>query len=118
MFNNFVYTPKQVTDGDQYDIRVDHSLTDRDKLFGHSAAQDVRFLKPAPLGDAGGCCQGFGSHIDGLEQNHAAGWTHIFGPAVVNELGFAFVYWNINTLHLDSGQNRSQQLGIPNANRG
>jgi len=118
VFNNFVYTPKQVTDDDQYDVRVDHRLTDHDALFGHSSAQDVRFLKPAPLGAAGGCCQGFGSNIDGLEQNHAAGWTHTFGPLLVNEFNFAFIYWNINTLHTDSGQNRSEALGIPNANRG
>ena len=118
LFNNFVYTPKQVTDSDQYDARVDHRLSDRDNIFGHSSAQDVRFLKPAPLGVAGGCCQGFGSNIDGLEQNHAAGWTRSFSPTILNELRFAFVYWNINTLHLDTGENRSQQLGIPNANRG
>jgi len=118
LFNNFIFTPKQVTDDDQYDVRLDHRISEHDNLFGHSAAQDVRFLKPAPLGDAGGCCQGFGSNIDGLEQSHAAGWTHTFGPALVNELRFGFVYWNINTLHLDSGQNRSEALGIPNANRG
>lgn len=118
LFNNFVYTPKQVTNADQYDIRMDHRISDQDNLFGHSALQDVRFRKPAPLGSAGGCCQGFGSNIDGLEQSHAVGWTHTFGPALVNELRFAYVQWNINTQHLDAGQNRSQALGIPNANRG
>ena len=118
LFNNFVYTPKQVDNADQYDIRVDHRLSDRDNLFGHSSLQDVRFLKPAPLGSAGGCCQGFGSNIDGREQSHAAGWTHTFGPALVNELRFGFIQWNINTEHVDAGQNRSEALGIPNANRG
>jgi len=117
-FNNFVYTPKQVTNADQYDIRIDHRISDHDNLFGHSALQDVRFLKPAPLGSAGGCCQGFGSNINGLEQSHAAGWAHTFGPALVNEFRFGFIQWNINTTHLDAGQNRSEALGIPNANRG
>ena len=118
LFNNFVYTPEQVDNADQYDIRIDHRISDRDNLFGHSALQDVRFLKPAPLGSAGGCCQGFGSNIDGLEQSHAAGWAHIFGPALVNEFHFGFIQWNINTQHVDSGQDRSEALGIPNANRG
>jgi len=118
LFNNFVYTPKQIDNADQYDIRIDHRLSDRDNLFGHSALQDVRFLKPAPLGSAGGCCQGFGSNIDGREQSHAAGWTHTFGPSLVNELRFGFIQWNINTEHVDAGQNRSESLGIPNANRG
>jgi hypothetical protein len=117
-FNNFVFTPKQVTNADQYDLRIDHRISDQDSLFGHSALQDVRFLKPAPLGSAGGCCQGFGSNIDGLEQSHAAGWTHNFGPALVNEFRFGFIQWNINTTHVDAGQDRSEALGIPNANRG
>jgi len=118
VFNNFIYTPKQVTNADQYDARIDHRFSDKDNLFGHSALQDVRFLKPAPLGSAGGCCQGFGSNIDGREQSQAAGLIHTFGPALVNELRFGFIQWNINTQHLDAGQNRSQALGIPNANRG
>jgi hypothetical protein len=118
LFDNFVNTPKQVTNADQYDFRLDHRISDRDNIFGHSALQDVRFLKPAPLGEAGGCCQGFGSNIDGRQQSHAAGWIHNFGPHLVNEFRFGFIQWKINTLHLDTGQNRSEQLGIPNANRG
>jgi hypothetical protein len=117
-FNNFVFTPKQVTNANQYDARIDHRISNSDNLFGHSALQDVPFLKPAPLGSAGGCCQGFGSNINGLEQSHAAGWTHIFSPALVNEFRFAFIQWNINTTHVDAGQDRSEAIGIPNANRG
>jgi hypothetical protein len=102
LFNNFVYTPEQVDNADQYDIRIDHRISDRDNLFGHSALQDVRFLKPAPLGSAGGCCQGFGSNIDGLEQSHAVGWIHLragFG----HEFHFGFIQWNINTVGIFSG---------------
>jgi hypothetical protein len=115
--NNFVYTPKQVTNGDQFDVRIDHNIRQTDQLFGHAALQDVRFLKPAPLGDAGGCCQGFGSNIDGREQSYAVGEYHAFSKNITNDAHFAFLRWQINTQHLDEGQDRSQQLGIPNANR-
>jgi hypothetical protein len=116
--NNFVYTPKQVTNGDQYDFRLDHTINSSNQLFAHSALQDVRFLKPAPLGSAGGCCQGFGSNIDGRQQSYAVGEYHTFSPKLTNDGRFAFLRWQINTQHVDSGQNRSQALGIPNANRG
>jgi hypothetical protein len=118
LFNNFVFTPKQRRDSDQYDARLDHRLSERNSLFGHSAIQDVRFLKPAPLGDAGGCCQGFGSNVNGREQSHAVGWTRTISPTFLNEMRFGFVRWQINTVHLDSGQKRTDKLGIPNANRG
>ena len=116
--NNFVYTPKQVTNGDQYDFRLDHTINSSNQLFAHSALQDIRFLKPAPLGTAGGCCQGFGSNIDGKQQSYAVGEYHTFSTKLTNDARFAFLRWQINTQHVDSGQNRSEALGIPNANRG
>lgn len=115
--NNFVYTPKQVTNGDQFDFRLDHTINPSNQLFGHAALQDIRFLKPAPLGEAGGCCQGFGSNIDGKQQSYAIGEYHTFNPNLTNDGRFAFLRWQINTQHLDAGQNRSEELGIPNANR-
>ena len=116
--NNFVFTPKQVTNGDQFDLRLDHTINDANQLFGHAALQDIRFLKPAPLGTAGGCCQGFGSNIDGRQQSYAVGEYHTFNPNLTNDARVAFLRWQINTQHTDSGQNRSEALGIPNANRG
>ncbi len=116
--NNFVYTPKQVTNGDQGDFRLDHTINETNQLFAHAAVQDIRFLKPAPLGSAGGCCQGFGSNIDGQQQSYAIGEYHTFNSSLANDARVAFARWQINTLHTDSGQNRSEALGIPNANRG
>ena len=115
---NFLLNPKAVTKGNQYDIRLDHRFSDRDQVFFHDAFQQVDFLKPAPLGAAGGCCQGFGSNIDGRYQSYGAGWTHTLSPPLLNDLHGGFFRWRINTVHLNSGQNLSQALGIPNANRG
>jgi hypothetical protein len=118
LVHNFLYQPSETNNIDQFDVRVDHSLTSRDQLFAHGAFQYARVLKPAPLGSAGGCCQGYGSNIPTRSQNYAVGWTHTFNPSMLNDLRFAFIRWTDNAEHLDQGQDRANQIGIPNANRG
>lgn len=98
-FNNFIYQPTQVSDINQYNIRIDHRLSDRDQLFAHDSFQDVKVLKPAPLGTAGGCCQGYGSTIPTRSQSYAAGWTHTVGPTLVNDLRGAFIRWSDSAEH-------------------
>jgi hypothetical protein len=117
LVNNFIYEPRSTDDIDQFDVRLDHRLTEQDQLFAHGAMQYARVLKPAPLGAAGGCCSGFGSNIPTRSQNYALGWTHTFSPKMMNDLRGAFIRWTDNAQHLDSGQ-EGNALGIPNADRG
>ena len=115
--NNYLSNPKNITNGNQFDSRIDHIISTRDQLFAHASLQNVDFLKAAPLGNAGGCCQGFGSNINGREQSYAVGWTHTFGTNLLNDVRIAFIRWRIDTNHVNANQNISESLGIPNANR-
>ncbi len=117
LVNNFIYEPRLTDNVDQFDVRLDHRMTDRDQLFAHGAMQYARVVKPAPLGPAGGCCSGFGSNIPTRSQNYALGWTHTFNPNMLNDLRVAFIRWTDNAQHLDSGD-EGNALGIPNADRG
>lgn len=117
LVNNYLSNPKNVTDGNQFDSRVDHQLSPHDQLFAHGSLQNVDFLKSAPLGSAGGCCSGLGSNINGREQSYALGWTHAHGTNLLNDLRVAFIRWRINTNHVNANQDISDSLGIPNANR-
>ncbi len=113
---NFVYFPVAITDGNQGDIRIDHRLTDHDQLFGHASVEDHPQYNPPPLpGLAEGCC---GGNYNMREQNHAVGWSHTFGTNVLNDLRFSFLRYAVNSTPDDFGQNISDQVGIPNANRG
>lgn len=118
LVNNFVYEPRETDNVDQFDVRLDQNLSARDQLFEHGSYQYARVLKPAPLGSAGGCCQGYGSTIPTRGQNYAIGWTHTFSPTILNNLRIAFIRWSDNAEHTDVGSDRANQLGIPNADRG
>jgi hypothetical protein len=118
LVNNYLYQPRETNNVDQFDVRLDHRLAERDQLFGHGAYQYARVLKPAPLGSAGGCCSGFGSNIPTRSQNYAIGETHTFNSNTLNDFRVAFIRWTDNAQHLDAGSDRANQIGIPNADRG
>lgn len=116
-FDNFLLNPKLINNQDSFDIRGDHRFREQDQLFVHYSFGDVDSIRPASLGDLGGdhCCP---SKAKNRSQHAAAGWTHTFGPNLLNDLhGGAFRYL-IRGLPLNFGKNVSEQLGIPNANRG
>jgi hypothetical protein len=117
LVNNYLFQPVETDNVDQFDVRLDHRLTDRDQLFAHGAMQYARVLKPAPLGAAGGCCSGFGSNIPTRGQNYAVGWTRTMNSNLLNDLRFAFIRWTDNAEHIDTGLT-SSSVGIPNADRG
>lgn len=115
--NNYIYQPSETNNVDQFDVRVDQSFSEKDQLFVHAAAQAARVDKPAPLGSAGGCCQGYGSNIPTVGQNYAVGWNHELSPNALNSLRFGFVRWSDNAQHILSGS-PMDQIGVPNADRG
>lgn len=114
--NNFVYYPVATTDGNQGDLRIDHKISDHDQLFGHASVEDHPQYNPPPLpGLAEGCC---GGNYNMREQNHAIGWSHTFGSNALNDLRFSFIRYAVTSTPDDFGQDISDQVGIPNANRG
>ena len=116
--NNFVASPSETYNDDQFDARVDHALRPTDHLFAHAGYERIVFAKPPPLGKAGGCCNGIGSHIKTRYQNYAIGETHTFSNNLLNDARFAFIRFGVGSLGYNAGQNISEEAGIPNANRG
>ena len=116
--NNYVINPTQTYTDNQFDARVDHTLRDADHLFAHAGYERVVFAKPAPLGSAGGCCDGIGSNIKTRYQNYAVGETHTFSSNLLNDARFAYIRFGVGAIPFLSGKNVSQEAGIPNANRG
>ena len=114
--SNFILYPVATLSGNQFDVRVDHKISDHDQLFGHASLEDHPQFQPTPLpGEAGGCC---GGNMNMREQNHAIGYTHTFGSSLLNDLRFAYIRYAVTSTPVDFGQNVSSQVGIPNANHG
>jgi Carboxypeptidase regulatory-like domain len=103
----FVGTQTFVGDTDQFGVRVDHYLTDRDALnfrysFGQSSQTD-------PLSSAGANVPGFPVGVDQRPQNFVAQETHTFSPTVVGQVRFSFLR---NKLLLDQHLNHTDPASL------
>ncbi len=110
--NNFLFNPLRIDNGDAFDVKVDHKLTERDSGFlRYSQSLDTLSfpgLLPTPL---------VGDIICGPGTNPAhqsvLGETHIFSPTTVNTARFGWSRFFVLAQNWDAGLNLPTQLGIP-----
>jgi Carboxypeptidase regulatory-like domain len=115
--NNYDATQKNTNDQDSGDIRIDHDFRESDQVFASYGIGDIRSVHPAGLGKLGGsdCCP---SISNTRAQHLGLGYTHIFSAALINDVHGGYFRYAVNALPFNYGSNISDQLGIPNANRG
>jgi len=83
---NYISSPRHVRDREQYDLRADHNLSTRDKMFVRVSRMHFRRERqgPLPAPAVGGATNDVSRDVnDGLSL--AASETHVFGSALVNE---------------------------------
>ncbi|HKQ80224.1 MAG TPA: TonB-dependent receptor [Blastocatellia bacterium] len=82
---NFTGFERRVTDDSQVFVRVDHNFSEKDKIFGRYAFNDVTYT--VIPGDN----PNFTYFVAGRNQNVGSGWIHIFNPNFINEFRYG---WN------------------------
>ncbi len=124
----FYSSASRRNDQRNYDIKIDHRISDRDSLSGRwsqgeshtvlpGAFQSIPAFAPAigspvSVGGAGG--------LTGLVSNPSVNLglqeIHNFSPTVINEARGAYVRAAANAVQLGFGHKYADQLGIPNVN--
>ncbi len=87
---NFFYGPPRSSNTDQGDVRVDHSISAKDNIFG-------RFSISNNYTPGVGSYPGFiGGGSDSIDNSRQAvlSYIHIFTPSLVNEARFGFIRHN------------------------
>ena len=114
--DNYVVNPNQEREDDQFDVKIDHTLSDANRFFvRYSFQKSHRFLPAAlPQGD------GFGNVDSTIKaQSVAFNDTHTFGPRWLNELRVGYSSFDLQTVpRIDSGPPLAERMGIPNVNFG
>lgn len=89
--NNFYWEPKQPTNWNTYDIRIDEDINQNNVLFGvfdrSLISQEVPSSLPGPaVGETGGRHDSFPAYA------WAVGYTHVFTPTFTNEMHVGMVH--------------------------
>lgn len=114
LFNNFASNPALSNNVDQFDVRVDHSFSEKDNIFGRLSFMDNPTFIPGPFGgiaDGGSFSTG-----DQLAKswNSVLSYTHAFSPTLINEARAG--YNRIASSRLQPNANTTgipDQFGIP-----
>jgi hypothetical protein len=102
--NNYASNQRETDDADQYDVRGDHTFSDRDKLFARFSRSDRESVRSpifAPPGN-GGAFATQPLRVLPKAYSIAGGYTRVFSAAAVNELRVTYT------------QNDSDQLALIN----
>lgn len=117
--NNFLYSPLRTTVQDQFDVRIDHTVSPSDTFFGRVTYGRANVRWPGSV--ANGKLKPIG-FIGSLRNNTApsaqATWqeTHIFSPTMVNHFAAGYTRYSLNSAPVDLGLNMAQKLGLKGAN--
>jgi hypothetical protein len=111
--NNYVVNPLLEREDDQFNLKLDHTLSATNRLFvRYSFQKSHRFLPPTfPRGDGS-----LAGDSDITAQGLAFNDTHSFAPSWVNELRLGYSSFDLHSLPVEHGQNLARQMGIPNIN--
>ena len=111
LVNNQINTTRSETIGDQFDVKLDANLTEKDRLFGRFSwsRQDTPTDNSFPLL--------YNNFNNAPTKSLALDWTRSLSPSLVNEARIGFNYVLQNNGGQDKGLgNVGQTLGIADAN--
>ena len=111
--SNFLAEPKREESRNNFDVRIDHKINDKNNFFGRFSYEDQPSVIPSPFNNV---LDG-GNFADGIEDDSyrslALSDTHAFSPALVNELRFGYNRINSHRFQLNYKQNVAAQLDFP-----
>ncbi len=113
---NYVPTAPARQNHDQFDVRIDHRLTDKDSLFGSvSWSKEDKFItSPLPgVLDAAGFN---GSEEQNLGRNAMLSWTRVWSPTFLTETRLAFTRLVTQRYQGNSDKDLYSELGIQGYN--
>jgi hypothetical protein len=115
---NLISTPSLKNDTDQFLVRIDHRLSEKDSIYGRYAYSNLDSFEPfGPIAQfsAGGAgnIAGFGQFLTSRGQNLAVSWTRAFTAALVGEFKFGYNRVQGGQLQENSGNNFGQRNNIP-----
>jgi hypothetical protein len=113
-FNNFLSDPHRQESRNNFDVRIDHKISDNDNAFGRFSYENQPSFIPPPFNnllDGGGF---FDGNEDNSYRSLALSEVHLFKANLINEFRLGYNRINSHRFQINSNQNISAQLNFPN----
>ena len=110
---NYVSSPTQKDRGDQFDLRLDHSLSKSSELSFHYCFSDSDLSEPFGDTASSAFVPGYGNNVPGRAQNVMLSETHIFSPNFLNEVRLGFDRVSLQVNQQNQYNNLNQAVGLP-----
>lgn len=115
--NNYAADVVQQQDSTRGDLRLDHTFSQKNSLFGRYSIFDAYTALPPLFGEiAAGSTPSRAGKGDSRDQNVVIGDVHSFAPDKINEFRIAFTRIANSFTGWDYGRNTADEFGIPNLN--
>jgi hypothetical protein len=116
VISNFLYNPVLRRQDDQFDVKVNHRISNQNQFFArYSYERSEQFLPASlPHGDAG-ATTGNGNGLI-TTQSLALNDTHTISPTLLNEFRFGLNRWALVFSPIDYGSNLADKVGITGVN--
>ncbi len=111
--NNYIGTPRIVTDSNQYTVRLDHQLNEKNKLFGRYSLNDAVNTGNPPVFSADNIADPSSSLQTRNNKSLTIGDTHAFSSRVLNEFRFSVSRQYLLSEPAGFNVNAPGQLGFP-----
>jgi Carboxypeptidase regulatory-like domain/TonB dependent receptor len=110
---NYEADPVRSENRNNFDVRIDHRISDKDSIFGRFSYENQPSFIPSPFQNV---LDG-GSFFDGVEnfsyRSAALSETHVFDSSHINEFRFGYNRINAHRYQINYNENVSAQLGFP-----
>jgi hypothetical protein len=121
--NNIAVTTDQTKNIDGFDVKIDYVIDTKNKVFVRYSLNHNTLLNPGLYGPnhgeyGGPSNSGFDANGVSLNQSPGVNYSHIFNPTLITEVRLGVVRNRNDATNVDTGQNFTQKLGIPNGNLG
>jgi hypothetical protein len=99
--NNFIRNPPWAADRDAWDTRIDHNLSDKDKIFGRVSISPFKNVREGVFPEP---ARGGQNNDRALDDNDARSvafsYTRIFRPTLLNEFRYGFLRQKVDKREL------------------
>jgi hypothetical protein len=110
--NNYLVDPKKSLQQDNFDVRVDHTFSDKDNFFARFSYENQPIFTPGPFTsflDGGGFTAG---NQDNAYRSVAISELHTFSPKLLNEFRLGYNRINSHRVEPNANTDVSGQLGL------